>query len=208
MYKKSPCSSPGDDEILNGFLARMPCTHHFLSTIFTMLRDSSSAPPVWGSSRIILLHKSDSTADPTHFRMISLTANVGKLYHSLESSRTMSFMIANQYLDPTAQKAYIEGINGCVGHIQVVQEVIRHDRTTNHTAHITWFDLTDAFGSVPHALIPHVLSHYNLPPQINSYIQDIYSKLKGRVVTKDWETESFEFLKGIFKVIHIQEPSS
>ena len=90
----------------------------------------------------------------------------------------------------------------------MVQEVIRHARTTNHTAHITWFDLKDAFGSVPHALIPHVLSHYNLPPQIISYIQDIYYKLKGRVVTKDWETESFEFLKGIFKVIHIQEPSS
>ena len=90
----------------------------------------------------------------------------------------------------------------------MVQEVIRHARTTNHTAHITWFDLKDAFGSVPHALIPHVLSHYNLPPQIISYIQDIYYKLKGRVVTKDWETESLSFLREFFKVIHIQKPSS
>ena len=79
-------------------------------------------------------------------------------------------------------------------HIQVVQEVI-----TNHTAHMTWFDLMDAFGSVPHMLIPHVLSYYNLPPQINSYIQNIYSKLKGRVVTKDWETDPFDFKKGIFQ---------
>ena len=108
-------------------------------------------------------------------------------------------MIQNQYLDPTAQKAYIDGINGCVEHIQVVQEIIRHSRFTNHTAHMTWFDLVDAFGSVPHTLIPHVLSHYNLPPQIISYIQDIYSKLKGRVVTKDWESDNFKFMKGIFQ---------
>ena len=199
LFKKSPSSSPGDDQILYGFSARMPCTHHFLSTIFTKLRDSSSAPSVWGSSRIILLHKGGNTSDPTQFRMISLTANVGKLFHSLESSRTMDFMIKKQYLDPKAQKAYIDGINGCVEHIKVVHEVIKHARLTNHTAHITWLDLTDAFGPVPHALIPHVLSHYNLPPRIISYIQDIYAKLQGRVVTKDWESDYFTFMKGIFK---------
>ena len=124
---------------------------------------------------------------------------MGKLYHSLESSRALSFMIANKYLDPSAQKAYIEGINGCVEHIQVVQEIIRHAKHTKHTAHMTWLDLTDAFGSVAHELIPYVLTHYHLPQQVISYIQDIYSKLAGRVVTKDWETETFEFLKGVFQ---------
>ena len=41
--------------------------------------------------------------------------------------------------------------------------------------------------------------HYYLPKQIISYIHDIYSKLKGRVKTKDWETEEFEFLRGVFQ---------
>ena len=131
--------------------------------------------------------------------MISLTTNVGKLYHSLESSRLMSYMITNGYLDPSAQKAYMEGINGCIEHIQVVQEVIRDARESKHTAHITWFDLTDAFGSVSHELIPHVLSHYHLPPQIIAYIEDIYSKLIGRVVTNAWESDPFKFSKGIFQ---------
>lgn len=199
LFKKSPSSAPGDDQIIYGFLAKMPTTHHFLATMFTKIRDNSDAPPVWGSSRIILLHKGGKTDDPSLFRMISLTANVGKLYHSLESARTLNFMIDNKYLDPSAQKAYLEGINGCVEHTQVVQEVIHHARTNHKTAHITWFDLTDAFGSVSHMLIPHVLKHYNLPPQIISYINDIYSKLEGRVVTKDWETNTFKFKKGVFQ---------
>ena len=38
-----------------------------------------------------------------------------------------------------------------------------------------------------------------LTPQIISYSQDICSKLQGRVVTSDWETEPFEFPKGIFQ---------
>ena len=131
--------------------------------------------------------------------MIALTANVGKLFHTLESSRTMSYMISNKYLDPSAQKAYIQGINGCVEHVQVVQEVIQHAKSNHKTAHITWIDLIDAFGSISHMLIYLVLKHYHLPPQIINYIKNIYSKLKGRVKTKDWETETFDFLKGVFQ---------
>ena len=117
----------------------MPTTHHFLATMFTKLRDSSSAPPMWGKSKIILLHKDKDSdkSDPTQFRMISLTSNVGKLYHSLESSRLLSYMVRNGYLDPSAQKAYMEGINGCTEHIKVVQEVIRDACESKHAAHIT-----------------------------------------------------------------------
>ena len=56
--------------------------------------------------------------------MIPLTLNVAKLYHTTDSSRTMSFMTMKKYLDPTAQKVYIECINGCVEHAKVIQEVI------------------------------------------------------------------------------------
>ena len=138
------------------------------------------------------------TDDPTTFRMISLTANVGKLYHTLEASRSISYMITNKYLDPSAQKAYINGINGCVEHVCVVQEVINHAKANNKTAHITWFDLVDAFGSLSHVLIPYVFHHYHFPKEIISYIQNMYSKLRGRVKTQDWETEIFQFLRGAF----------
>ena len=98
LTKKTQDSAPGDDEILYDFLSKMPTTHTFLSTLFTNIRDMSDAPEIWGSSKIILITKDEVTnqADPTEFRMISLTANVGKLYHTLESSRAISFMITNK----------------------------------------------------------------------------------------------------------------
>ena len=63
-------------------------------------------------------------------------------------------MVRNKYLDPIAQKAYIDGINGCVQHITVVQEVIQHAKINHKIVHMTWFDLEDAFGSISHVLIP------------------------------------------------------
>ena len=200
LTKKHAHSAPGDDGILYEYLKKMPGTHALLAELFTNLRDSSEAPDSWASSRVTLIPKdNEDTEDPTHFRMIALTANVGKLFHTLESSRTMSYMISNKYLDPSAQKAYIQGINGCVEHVQVVQEVIQHAKSNHKTDHITWIDLIDAFGSMSHMLIYLVLKHYHLPPQIINYIKNIYSKLKGRVKTKDWETGTFDFLKGVFQ---------
>ena len=48
-------------------------------------------------------------------------------------------------------------------------------------------------------LIPHVMSHYHLPETIITYITSLYTKLQGKVCTKDWETEIFKFLKGVFQ---------
>ena len=58
-------------------------------------------------------------------------------------------MVENKYLDPTAQKSYIEGVNGCIEHVTVVQEVIHNAKVNHATTQITWFDLEDAFGSAP-----------------------------------------------------------
>ena len=82
--------------------------------MFTLIRDTGEAPKAWGLSNIILIPKADDIDqnNPADFRMIALTSNVAKLYHTLESSRTISFMITNRYLDPSAKKAYISGING------------------------------------------------------------------------------------------------
>ena len=39
----------------------------------------------------------------------------------------------------------------------------------------------------------------NVPQNIIDYIMDLYSKLEGKVVTPDWETDVFEFRKGVFQ---------
>ena len=132
--------------------------------------------------------------------MIALTMNISKLYHTLESQRTLDFMVQNGYLDPKIQKAYIEGVNGCVEHITVIQEIIQHSRLNHKTSHTTWFDLEDAFGNVSHIkLIPYVMKYYNIPSQIVNYIVSLYSKLFGKVVTETWESDTISFKKGTFQ---------
>ena len=201
LYKKCNTSAPGEDGIVYAYLKKMPYIHKVLATAFTGIRDKGEAPDAWAKSKVILLKKDENSSDddPKNFRMISLTMNIGTLYHSLEAQRTINFMVANKYLDPVAQKAYVEGINGCVEHVTVVQEVIQHAKLNHKTVHITWFDLEYAFGSVCHVLIPFVMKHYNIPTQITKYIASLYSKLRGKVTCQDWESDFFMFLKGVFQ---------
>ena len=159
------------------------------------------APDNWAKSNIILIKKDLEALDnnPSTFRMISLTLNIGKLFHTLEAERCLSFMLQNKYLDPSAQKAYVNGINGCVEHVTVVSEAIQHAKLNHKTLHASWMDLKDAFGSVPHALIPYVMSYYHMPKTIIAYITNLYSKLEGKVSTKNWESNTFRFLRGVFQ---------
>ena len=161
LSKKDQNSAPGEDGIVYEYLQKLPSTHKMLATIFTRIRDTGDAPDSWAKSNIILIKKDENEPndDPTNFRMIALTLTIGKLYHTLEAQRTINFMVANKYLDPTAQKAYIEGVNGCVEHVTLVQEVIQHSQLNHKTVHLTWFDLEDAFGSVP----PHAHSYCGFP---------------------------------------------
>ena len=179
----------------------MPYLHKVLATAFTEIRDNGVAPKGWATSKVILLKKDENGLkdDFSNFRMISLTLNFGKLYHTLEAQRTMDFMVSNKYLDPAAQKAYIEGINGCVEHANVIQEIIQTTKHIRKNVHITWFDLEDAFGGISHMLIPIVMNYYSLPTRITNYITDLYSKLRGIIHTQNWEGEIFKFLKGVFQ---------
>lgn len=61
------------------------------------------------------------------------------------------------------------------------------------------YDLQDAFGSVSHSLIPICLKHYNVPDHLINNVSNLYSKLEGKVITKDWKTNFFKFRRGVFQ---------
>ena len=63
---------------------------------------------------------------------------------------------------------------------------------------MSWYDLSDAYGSIPHQLIEYVLRLYHIPEEEIKYIRSLYSQLEGVVVTKEWRSNPFLFKNGIF----------
>ena len=67
------------------------------------------------------------------------------------------------------------------------------------TLHATFFDLKDAFGSVPHTLIEKTLIRNHLPPNIVQYFNACYSQAQAVVETAGWRSNPFPFRRGVFQ---------
>ena len=131
--------------------------------------------------------------------MIALTSTIGKLFHQLISDRILDYLISNSYINPAVQKAFIKNINGTIEHNQLLQELMSHARRNHKTLHITFFDLKDAFGSISHEMIDHVLTRYHMPDNIKQYINNLYSNINGSVMGPNWKSERFAFNRGVFQ---------
>ena len=131
--------------------------------------------------------------------MIALSSVLGKTFHLLLSKRITSYLTSNNFIDSSTQKAFISKINGVIEHNQCLHEILDHAKLNKRTVHSTFFDLEDAFGSVDHKLISFSLLRYKIPIEIHNYIMNLYSTLRGTVVTKGWSSEEFPFNKGEFQ---------
>lgn len=80
-----------------------------------------------------------------------------------------------------------------------LREVLAHARQSKRTAHVTFFDIADAFGSVSHDLIKLTMERNGIPPSIVTYIQNLYGNLSGYVQGPDWSSQRFSFKKGTFQ---------
>ena len=186
-------SAPGPDGVPFSVLLKLDSTHHILATLFTKVLAMGAPPTSWGESVVKLIHKKGDPSDPTNFRMIALSCCVGKTFHLLLNSRLTSFLISNKLIDPTMQKAFLPGINGCIEHNLAMEEIMKDARKQNRTAHITFFDAEDAFGSVPHNLIMESLKKNFLPDNIILYFSQLYSSCQAVVLTPSWRSEPFNF---------------
>ena len=43
------------------------------------------------------------------------------------------------------------------------------------------------------------MKHYHFPQFMIDYISNLYKKINGRIVTKNWESNIFYFKKGLFQ---------
>ena len=144
-------------------------------------------------SRVSLIHKDGDTSLPENFRMISLTSCVSKVFHQILANWLVEYIVENKFVDKSVQKAFIYGINGCIDHNQVVQEISRYKK---RTVHITFFDIADAFGSVSHDIISHSLKRFDVPQNVSLYIENLYSKLQGSIAGCNWSSNPFTCIPG------------
>ena len=80
-----------------------------------------------------------------------------------------------------------------------MEEIIKDAKHKSKTKHITFFDLEDAFGSVPHSLIQTTLENNFIPENIRLYFHNFYSQVQPVLETKSWRSNPFSLKRGVFQ---------
>ena len=193
-------SSPGEDCITYCHLWKLPSTHHYLATLFSkILLHSQSAPSQWCSGIMKLIYKAGSPENPKNFRPIALTSCVGKLFHKILAIRLKTFFLHNQLIDPSIQKGFLRNCPGTYEHIFALNCILDQAQWICSPTMITFLDLKNAFGSIPHRLVFNILERIQIPSGVVSYIRSCYSQLTARIIMDKWSTSGFAIQKGVFQ---------
>ena len=179
------------------YLKKLPTCHHFLATLFSkILYKDHSAPAAWCTATLRLIHKGGETTTPSNFRPIALTSIVGKIFHKIIAIRLEKYLLNNNMIDSSIQKGFLTGV---MEHILSLNAIMENAKHYNKSLYITFLDLKNAFGSVPHNLIEDMLVHIRTPTAIVDYIKSMYLKLTASITTKSWSSPPFPIRTGVFQ---------
>ena len=73
-------------------------------------------------------------------------------------------------VDESVMKAGIPQIPGCVEHTYTIWEEIRSAKEKKSDISVIWLDLSNAYGSVPHAMIEEAMDFFWFPNELQEMI--------------------------------------
>ena len=144
-----------------------------LSTIFNICRINSRVPRPWKYSTVTLIHKGGETTSIRNWRPISLQLTLYKTYSAMIARRIATWAIATSAFSD-AQKGFL-AFDGCAEHNFILRSMMTDSRRRKHNLVLTWLDLQDAFGSVPHHLMLSTMERLGLSGSVLEIVRDIYS---------------------------------
>ena len=184
LQRLPSASAPGPDRLPYKVWKVVDPHGDLLSQIFKICQREHPVPSAWKKSTTILLYKKGDEKVPSNWRPISLQNALYKVYAAVWAKRLAVWATEAGTISPS-QKGFVPG-EGCLEHSFLVRSLMEDARRRRKSLHLVWFDLKNAFGSVPHRLLWFSMESIGLPEDMMSIIKDIYEG-SSFVVTSDTE---------------------
>ena len=190
-------SAPGPNGVPYLVYKRCPGLARLLWGYIKGLWKRNSISRAWRQAEGVFIPKEDGAREVGKFRTISLLNVEGKLFFALKARRLLTFALANNYIDTSIQKGGIPEVSGCLEHTALLSQLIREAKTGKGDLVVTWLDIANAYGSMPHSLILTALERTHVPERMRQLVKSYYSDIKVCFTTKDYTTDWQQVEKGI-----------
>ena len=125
----------------------------------------------------------------TNFHPIFLLNVEGKMFFWYLARRITTFLISNNYINTSVQKAGIPGFPGCLEHSQMIWNLILSAKRDKTELHVIWLDLANAYGSVLHHLIKMALEFFNFRSMVGEIIRKYFNSAFMKFTIKNYTTK-------------------
>lgn len=193
--RKAENTAPGRDRITyNHWRAVDPdCT--FLNEVFNCCKKYKRIPATWKDTVTVLIHKKGDKQLVENWRPIALCNTIYKLYTGCWATRLTKWLDDNKILS-SAQKGFMP-FDGVIEHNYIMNSLMREARKSRSELCIAWVDLTNAFGSIPHAAISRALECAGAGHDFVEIITNIYEDNSTTIITEDGPTDPIQIKSGI-----------
>lgn len=195
--KMRTCSntSPGPDRIEYRHLKAIDPKCEILALIFSHCINQQDVPNEWKNAITVLIHKKNSTEDPSNFRPIALMSCIYKLLTGVLAKRLSRWSIENEILSPEQKSA--RPTEGCYEHSFLLQSLVGDARRNQKNIFLAWLDLRNAFGSIPHTDLSTTLTHIGAPKELVQMVTNIYTNSSTQIRAGSDLTNSIPLLAGV-----------
>ncbi|KAF0683738.1 Aste57867_24228 [Aphanomyces stellatus] len=168
-----------------------------LHTIFNACWRARRIPQSWKLSVTELKYKKGDADNISNWRPLALQATMYKLYVNIVKSRLSAWLEANGRFS-NVQKGFRQ-FNGTHEHNFLSTTLLDRMKRSKTPLYVVWYDLKNAFGSMPQALIWLVLGRLGVPPEFVDLLQDIYRNAQTMVATAGGLTPPIPQRCGVFQ---------
>lgn len=168
----------GTDAIPNCIYTQAPeQAAEYFHIIIKAIRIMRRIPTSWKIARTILLYKKNDPSIISNWRPITI-ANTDYRIVMTHLARCMQHLNNTTAFISKQQRGFVNGINGCAGHIFALQELMMHAQRTKQDFYACTVDFKNAFCSVPHTLIQKKLEEFGFDEEICAIMRDNYKDTK------------------------------
>ena len=188
-------SAPGPDRIRYRTLKQIDQGMETVTSILNTCRVNGKVPPEWKQSSTILIHKGDDPLALDNWRPIALQNTLYKVYAAVIARRISCWAVDTGVMSQ-AQKGFLP-MEGCLEHNHLITSVLQDSRKRKRPAFLTWLDLKDAYGSVPHEILLKTMKLAGLEGATLRIVEDLYHQPTTTVKTKHATTHPITIRRGV-----------
>ena len=188
--------SMGPDGIHPKLLKVLANNENFINAVtilFNKCYTSGKIPLLWKTANVTALHKKGSKTDPSHYRPVSLTCILCKVYEKLIRAHILNHVVTKI---SKLQHGFMSG-RSCLSNLLESVDIINDFLADGDTVDIFYLDFQKAFDTVPHFRLIEKLSSFGITDKTLNVIHDFLQNRTFKVKVGNSVSNNYKVTSGI-----------